>query len=393
MRTIQTTKQKNIDLFSKLVNKVPILFYKSIKNYVIFTLSTYLNNMCTNTGNVILSISIRRGRIALQFCKSILFIFTNVTLNIQLSSCVSMRHTTMLVLFVLALVFGLGDFALTPVVHQENKIKQCIKRIIDVYADDDTTVLSIYGNPTKGNFLPHTMKIPMININLNKKVYTVDYQIGKELIIIDPHDIDMMLLQDLLFWKKNKKILYRKIVFVLPSSISTFIPNAILGSWYHDIIDAIVVVYKDDSSSNITEVVISDPLHPSNRCGRIAVNMSRFSCDMIKKMPKQNFFRNYESGIIEQQKIIYKRMRKDYRRYYEEVDHSTEKVAIGVKHVYPIFVFWGGGMIVAAIVFLLEHVTHYIHNSVAKPTYLRSMMADAYNSVDLTTDRPDQVLT
>ncbi|KAF5276607.1 hypothetical protein FQA39_LY18571 [Lamprigera yunnana] len=121
----------------------------------------------------------------------------------------------MLVLFVFAVLLDLGDSALIPLTKGEDSVRSCMKRIIEVYADDSTTVFSFLH-------------------------------------------------------ERNKSYL-----------------------WHFDIPDAIVLVYDYSLRSNFTEVFISNRLHPSNRCGALVKNMSRFSCNMINKAWKQQFFRNY----------------------------------------------------------------------------------------------------
>ncbi|KAF5303982.1 hypothetical protein FQA39_LY01767 [Lamprigera yunnana] len=64
-----------------------------------------------------------------------------------------------------------------------------------------------------------------------------------------------------------------------------------------------------------------------------------------------------ESGLID-----YQRTQKDYIRYSEETQDSTENVVIGMEHVYLIFLFWVAGIVIARVTFVLEHVTYYIKN-------------------------------
>ncbi|KAF5276608.1 hypothetical protein FQA39_LY18572 [Lamprigera yunnana] len=198
----------------------------------------------------------------------------------------------MLVLFVFAVLLDLGDSALIPPTKGEDSVRSCMKRIIEVYADDSTTVFSFYTNETKGNFLPQPMKIPMININANGMVYNFNYETRKELVIIDLVNVNFNKMEKLGLWS-HVNLLKRKFVFTLPLDAYNEVQKAFSYLWHFDIPDAIVLVYDYSLKSNFTEVFISNRLHPSNRCGALVKNMSRFSCNMINKTWKQQFFRNY----------------------------------------------------------------------------------------------------
>ncbi|KAF5274702.1 hypothetical protein FQA39_LY07094 [Lamprigera yunnana] len=296
----------------------------------------------------------------------------------------------MFVLFVITLVFDLGNFDLIAPTKQDNSVRQCIKHIINVYSDDSTTVLSIYGDFTRGNFLPHPMQIPMINIDANKKIYNLHYEPRRELVIIDPINNNFVDIKILGFWDAND-FSKRKFVFLV-NAISSHVKNILLSLWTKDIIDVIFLVSDHKFRSGFIEVFVGNRYHPLNRCGSVVVGMSRFSCDTAKKNQKQKFFRNYridnieglvkemkrkiyfirdetltsgelktfstrlgsyfiqdvnkvinslrESGLIDYQDIIHKRMQKDYNQYYEQTQDLTENIVLGMKHVYPIFLFW-----------------------------------------------------
>ncbi|KAF5296395.1 hypothetical protein FQA39_LY12514 [Lamprigera yunnana] len=201
----------------------------------------------------------------------------------------------MFLLLVITLVFDLGNFALIPVTKQDNSVRSCIKRIIDVYADNATTVLSIYGDFTRGNFLPHPMQVPMINIDVNQKVYNLNYQPRRELVIIDPFGYDFDEIRILGFWN-DADLSKRKFVFVI-DVISRPILDLLRYLWRIDIIDIIFLVNK--SRSSFTEVVVGNKFHPSNKCGSVVATMLASSCDRIKNR-KQKFFRNYRrmEGIM-----------------------------------------------------------------------------------------------
>ncbi|KAF5288189.1 hypothetical protein FQA39_LY03957 [Lamprigera yunnana] len=69
-----------------------------------------------------------------------------------------------------------------------------------------------------------------------------------------------------------------------------------------------------------------------------------------------------ESGLMDYQQRIYKDANKNYTKYYHnEVDETEEdKVVLGMKHVYPVFVFWGISLVVSTIIFFLELLTYAI---------------------------------
>ncbi|KAF5279483.1 hypothetical protein FQA39_LY05593 [Lamprigera yunnana] len=198
----------------------------------------------------------------------------------------------MFVLFVFVVLLDLGDSALIPLTKREGSVRSCMHRIIEVYADDSTTVLSLYTNETKGNFLPQPMKIPMININADGKVFNFNYQTRKELVIIDLANVNFNNMKKFGLWS-DENLLKRKFVFTWPLDAYTQVQNAFSYLWHSEILDATVLVYDYSFRSNFTEVFVSNQLHPSNRCGTLVKNMSKFTCDMINKNWKQTFFRNY----------------------------------------------------------------------------------------------------
>ncbi|KAF5295338.1 hypothetical protein FQA39_LY19326 [Lamprigera yunnana] len=197
-----------------------------------------------------------------------------------------------LVLLVIAVVCDLGDLALTPPTKQRDNVRWCMERIIEVYGDGATTVLSMYGDETKGNFLPYQMQIPVININMDKKVHKLNYQPLKELVIIDLVNLKNDITNQMAIWN-DVDYLKRKYVFIWPFDAYNQEKEAFRVLWQFDILDAVVLVYDYRLRSDFTEVIVSNRLHPLNRCGGVVRNMSRFSCDLIKKERKQKFFRNY----------------------------------------------------------------------------------------------------
>ncbi|KAF5301077.1 hypothetical protein FQA39_LY10896 [Lamprigera yunnana] len=75
-----------------------------------------------------------------------------------------------------------------------------------------------------------------------------------------------------------------------------------------------------------------------------------------------------ESGLIDHQKVIYKRRRrreeeeeKNCTRIYEEED-STEPTALDMEHIYLTFIVWDAGIIIVTFAFLLEVMTYTIKN-------------------------------
>ncbi|KAF5284956.1 hypothetical protein FQA39_LY16911 [Lamprigera yunnana] len=197
-----------------------------------------------------------------------------------------------LVLVVIVLVCDFSDLALIPPTRQRDNVRLCMERIIDVYGDDATTILSMYGDKTKRNFLPHPMQVPMININMDRKVHKLNYQPRKELIIIDAENMKGGVINEMGIWS-NVHHLKRKLVFLWPIEAHYQEKEAFRTIWQFEILDAVVLVYDYSSRSDFTEVVVSNRLHPLNRCGDVVANMSRFSCDQIKRNRKQKFFRNY----------------------------------------------------------------------------------------------------
>ncbi|KAF5277515.1 hypothetical protein FQA39_LY18483 [Lamprigera yunnana] len=277
------------------------------------------------------------------------------------------------------------------------------------------------------------MQVPFINIDVNQKVYNLNYQPARELVIIDPVEYNLDEIGRLGFWNVAD-FSKRKFVFLFSNSTSSHVQGFLHYLWKVDIIDVIFLVYDDKSRRRYTEVFVSNPHHPSNRCGSVVANVSRLSCDTIKKTRKRKFFRNYndewkkshinlqllenssiltgimniyslvkefqrkiyfipdetlirselmtfgtrpssyliqdvnkvisslrESGLLDYQRLIYKRTQKDYIKYHEQ-PHSRENVVLGMKHVFPIFLFWGAGMVIATVAFVLEHFTYYIKN-------------------------------
>ncbi|KAF5280646.1 hypothetical protein FQA39_LY05294 [Lamprigera yunnana] len=198
----------------------------------------------------------------------------------------------MLMLFVIAFFFNFGDFVLIPRTNKEYNVRHCMKRIIDVNADYDTTVFAIYGDQTKGNFLPHPMQNPLININVHKKISNVNYRTRKELVIMDPMDLNLGLMEKLGFFNEEDS-LRRKFVLTWPYHMNHQVQMLFSYFWERDIHDVMFLVYDYDFSNNFTEVVTSDKLHPSNRCGTVANNISRFRCDQVRKNRNSKFFRNY----------------------------------------------------------------------------------------------------
>ncbi|KAF5299996.1 hypothetical protein FQA39_LY19158 [Lamprigera yunnana] len=337
------------------------------------------------------------------------------------------------VLLVLVSAFDLGDLALIAPTKEQDNVRRCMEHIIDVYGDDATTILSFYNDETKGNFLPRPMQVPMININMKQKVRKLNYQPLKEIVIIDLANVNYDIMEEMGIFR-NADYLKRKYVFIWPLDVYNQEKEAFRYLWQFDILDAVGLVYDYASKINFTEVIVSNQLHPLNKCGTVVVNMTRCSCDMIKKHRKQKFFRNYnkctltyhfntlfqyannekhyitefvlsqivatlnltfsikhrdtavtkgdhyvlwtsplrdvdrvinsltESGLIENRKVIHKRMhQKNYTRIYEDED-LPENVVLGMEHVYPIFIFWGGGMFIATVTFVLELVTYTIKN-------------------------------
>ncbi|KAF5279243.1 hypothetical protein FQA39_LY18306 [Lamprigera yunnana] len=195
-------------------------------------------------------------------------------------------------LLIIALVFDLGNFALISLTNQEDCVRRCIKNIIDAYVDDVRTVLSIHGDFTRGNFLPHPMQIPIINIDVNQKVYNFNYQPSRELVIIDPVNYNFDEIRRLGFWNVAD-FSKRKFVFLFSNSASSYVQGLSHYLWKVDIIDVIFLVYDSKSRHRYTEVLVGNPHHPSNKCGRVVANLSSLSCDTIKKTRKHKFFRNY----------------------------------------------------------------------------------------------------
>ncbi|KAF5279448.1 hypothetical protein FQA39_LY05558 [Lamprigera yunnana] len=149
----------------------------------------------------------------------------------------------LVLLLVVAFLFKLGDFAVIPPTEQEDNVKNCIRNIIDVYADDATTVISIYANNTNGNFLPHPMQIPMVNIDGNQRLYNVNDELRKELIIIQMPDLHFGAMAKLGLWSKPH-LLTRKFVLLLPTEIKmNDVQRAFLYAWQFDILNVIVLAY------------------------------------------------------------------------------------------------------------------------------------------------------
>ncbi|KAF5297044.1 hypothetical protein FQA39_LY12258 [Lamprigera yunnana] len=217
--------------------------------------------------------------------------------NVQLVSCFLVRHTMKLVVLVIMSVFHLDNLALIAPTKQRDSVRRCMKQIIDVYGDGATTILSFYQDKTKGNFLPHPMQIPMININMNQKVHKLNYQPCNELVIIDAVNMKIDVLNNMDIWS-DKHYLKRKYVFIWPTDAYNHENEAFRYLWQFDILDAVVLVYDYNSISDFTEMVISNRFHPLNKCGSVVTNMTRFSCDMIKKDRKQKFFRNYNKCTL-----------------------------------------------------------------------------------------------
>ncbi|KAF5286676.1 hypothetical protein FQA39_LY16159 [Lamprigera yunnana] len=171
----------------------------------------------------------------------------------------------MLMLFVIAFFFDLGDFVLMPRTNKEYHVRRCMKRIIDVNADDDTTVFAIYGDQTKGNFLPHPMQNPLISINVDKKISKVNYRTRKELVIMDPMDLNLGLMEKLGFFNEEDS-LRRKFVLTWPHHmnhqkwlvVTNFIPQTdaeLLQTIYRDLVVIRLGRTGNQNSSEITPSV------------------------------------------------------------------------------------------------------------------------------------------
>ncbi|KAF5286677.1 hypothetical protein FQA39_LY16160 [Lamprigera yunnana] len=224
----------------------------------------------------------------------------------------------MLSLLVIAFFLHYADFALMPLVNEEYNVRRCVKRIIDVYADDDTTIFAIYGNHTGGKFLPHPIQNPLISINVHEKVYSVSYQTRKELLIIDLLDVDLHIMWKLGFFN-SADMLRRKFLWTWPLRVMGNFPNFVHYMWKNEIHDPIFLVYDYDFESNFTEVISVDKHHPLNRCVVIK-NVSRFSCDQIKKNRNKKFYRNYSKC-----RLTY-RLDSSFQHSKLELDYITEFV-------------------------------------------------------------------
>ncbi|KAF5287646.1 hypothetical protein FQA39_LY15849 [Lamprigera yunnana] len=68
-----------------------------------------------------------------------------------------------------------------------------------------------------------------------------------------------------------------------------------------------------------------------------------------------------ESGIIDIKRKEYKRYLTNFSYcFHNKLDHTEEPVVLNLAHVYPIFVYWGFGLIVATVVFVGEIVVSIV---------------------------------
>ncbi|KAF5286594.1 hypothetical protein FQA39_LY16277 [Lamprigera yunnana] len=72
-----------------------------------------------------------------------------------------------------------------------------------------------------------------------------------------------------------------------------------------------------------------------------------------------------ESGLIEYEKNEYQKyIKKKMGKFYDnQMDGPNEEpIVLTLEHVYPIFVFWGAGVIIATLVFVAEVIAHRVQN-------------------------------
>ncbi|KAF5274756.1 hypothetical protein FQA39_LY18712 [Lamprigera yunnana] len=68
-----------------------------------------------------------------------------------------------------------------------------------------------------------------------------------------------------------------------------------------------------------------------------------------------------ESGLLNYKEELFNRYMKKYRKLHDNrVNETEENVVLGLTHVYPIFVFWGIGLIFATTVFVAELLKYFI---------------------------------
>ncbi|KAF5296373.1 hypothetical protein FQA39_LY12492 [Lamprigera yunnana] len=248
--------------------------------------------------------------------------------------------------------------------QKEDCGRRCIKNIIDAYVDDVTTVLSIHGDVTRENWLS-LIRLSTILTKLEDWVFGTSQTSRKEnLLFLSPECPQVVMYQGLSHYL-----------------------------WKVDIIDVIFLVYDSKSRHRYTEVLVDDEWKMSHINLQLLENSSIMTATMIIPFMvevlqrKVYFIQNEslkgnelwtfgtrpgsflmqdvnkvisslrESGLLDYQRLIYKRAQKDYIKYYEE-PHSIENVVLGMKHVFPIFLFWGAGMVIATVAFVLEHFTY-----------------------------------
>ncbi|KAF5276181.1 hypothetical protein FQA39_LY18596 [Lamprigera yunnana] len=72
-----------------------------------------------------------------------------------------------------------------------------------------------------------------------------------------------------------------------------------------------------------------------------------------------------ESGLIEYEKNEFQKyIKKKIGKFYDnQMDGANEEpIVLTLEHVYPIFVFWGAGVIIATLVFVAEVIAHRVQN-------------------------------
>ncbi|KAF5304153.1 hypothetical protein FQA39_LY01938 [Lamprigera yunnana] len=67
-----------------------------------------------------------------------------------------------------------------------------------------------------------------------------------------------------------------------------------------------------------------------------------------------------ESGILDYEQRNYENRMKNYSFYYNDYAIGEEKKVLEMEHVYPIFVYWGIGLIISIVVFILEILIYKI---------------------------------
>ncbi|KAF5302860.1 hypothetical protein FQA39_LY02040 [Lamprigera yunnana] len=317
----------------------------------------------------------------------------------------------------MSLEAGLLDF-------EASKFNRQMKRFQHKYKDESNSnsnssnpkVLSlkhVYPIFVFWDILPEKLKHPLSTIDIRKEIHpNSKYNIYKELFILNLKNASLIQEYFEVLEKKGlwnlKSSFRRRYLIVFPLKKAFELEDIFTYFFKFHIIDVIVMAHELNGD---TKLITWDPYHPSNKCGT-EFNMQMHSCVFLPANLLQELIVTHnvkmrvisddtllrvdqimfgikigshlikligkivtislEAGLLDFKASEFNRRMKRFEHKYKDVSNSNSNFSnpkvLSLKHVYPIFVFWGMGLTCATAVFIIEHIRHAMDKRSKKQT-------------------------